>query len=189
MRASSVSTRCLPGDNHRVLIERVDVPGLLTDEDDLVELLRACVHAGASLGFLAPLSRAEAVDYWRSLHGEVTSGTRVVIIARDGDRILGTGQLRFETKDNGRHRAEIAKVMVNPDARRCGVGTRLMQELEAVARQAGIVLLYLDTSDGPGGARELYEALGWSHAGGVPGYALDPDGTPADNLIFYKRLD
>ena len=37
-------------------------------------------------------------------------------------------------------------------------------------------------------AEHLYRQLGWTPAGTIPGYALDPDGTPHDAVIFYKAL-
>ena len=169
-------------------IERIDVAGLAAATDELVDLIRACVDGGASLGFLAPMSETTARTHWEAVAPEISAGTRVVVVGRIDGRVVGSGQLRFETKENGRHRAEVAKVMVHPSHRRLGLARLLMDDLEHRATEAGIALLYLDTSEGPGGARPLYESLGWHHAGGVPGYALDPNGTPADNAIFYKWL-
>ena len=108
--------------------------------------------------------------------------------AEPHDRIIGSAQLNLASRPNGRHRAEVQKVMVSPSHRRRGLGSQLMARLETLARERGITLLHLDTSEGPGGARELYEALGYTYAGGIPGWALDPDGTPAQNAIFYKEL-
>jgi GNAT superfamily N-acetyltransferase len=156
----------------------------------LARLLVDCVHGGASLGFLAPLRTEEAAAYWEGLAASVADGTIRLLLARDGsDEVVGTGLLRFEQRPNGRHRAEVSKVMVAPGARGRGVATALMEALEREARAFGIVLLHLDTSEGPGGARGFYEELGWAYVGGIPGYALDPDGTPADNAIFYRRLE
>jgi GNAT superfamily N-acetyltransferase len=169
-------------------IAKMDRSGLEAAADELIDLIRSCVDGGASLGFLAPMTVETAASYWRSLMSEVDAETRILLLARSDGRVVGSGQLRFETKENGRHRAEIAKVMVAPDQRRRGIATGLMARLESAAADAGITLLYLDTSEGPGGARALYETLGYEYAGGVPGYALDPDRTPADNAIFYKWL-
>lgn len=63
-----------------------------------------------------------------------------------------------------------------------------MSELERVARDRGLRLLYLDTSEGRSGAQDFYESLGYLYAGGIPEWALDPDGTPARNAIDYKLL-
>lgn len=162
---------------------------LLAAIDDLVDLLRVCVQGGASLGFLAPLSDTEAENYWRGLVTQVEAGGRLVLVARmPGGRIVGSGQLAFESRPNGRHRAEVAKVMVLPSHRRRGVAAMLMGELERGARQRSLRLLVLDTSEGAGGAQAFYETLGYTYAGGIPGYALDPDGRPAKNAIYYKAL-
>jgi acetyltransferase len=156
----------------------------------LVNLLRACVHGGASLGFLAPLTDAEALDHWGIVESQVTAGHVWLLVAREGTEgdVVGSGQLRFETRSNGRHRAEVSKLMVRPSHRGLGLGRLLMNALEDHARDRSIRLLVLDTSEGHGGARELYEKLGYVYAGGIPDFALDPDGTPAKNAIFYKFL-
>lgn len=163
---------------------------LAAARDDLVTLLQSCVHSGASLGFLAPLSETEAGEYWDSLTPYVQSGSRAVLVARDdGDgRVVGSGQLAFESKPNGRHRAEVNKIMVLPSHRRRGIAARVMRELEQLAQERSVWLLFLDTSEGFGGARALYESLGYVYAGGIPDYALDPDGRPEKNAIYYKRL-
>jgi hypothetical protein len=51
----------------------------------------------------------------------------------------------------------------------------------------GKTLLGLDTCVG-GVAERLYARLGWTRAGVIPRYALYPDGTPCDSVIFWKAL-
>lgn len=160
-----------------------------TDRRELAELLTACVAHGASIGFLAPLAEAEADAYWAKIAADLPGGHRLLLVARDGDgRIVGSAQLAGETRANGRHRAEVQKVMVRPTHRRQGIAAQLMGELEAAARARGITLLFLDTSDSHAGARAFYEALSYVYVGGIPGYALDPKGVPEANAIFYKTL-
>lgn len=171
-------------------IEPLSASALVSAQDDLVDLLRACVHGGASIGFLAPLPGSEALDYWSALGPQLQSGSRTVLVAREGPdgQIVGSGQLAFESRRNGRHRAEVCKVMVLPSHRGRGIAARLMSELERHARERSIRLLFLDTSEGPGGARGFYETLGYTYVGGIPDYALDPDGRPVKNAIFFKTL-
>lgn len=155
----------------------------------LAEVLAECVAGGASIGFMPPVPRAEAEAYWKKVTGDVAGGARVILVVREADgRIVGTAQLAAETRANGRHRAEVQKVLVRPSHRRRGLARRLMADLEARARARGLTLLFLDTSEGRGGAQELYERLGYVYAGGIPGYALDPDGTPVKNAIYFKNL-
>lgn len=171
-------------------IELLDAALLATERDDLVTLLTECVAGGASIGFLAPLARAEAEAYWDHVRRELAAGCRVLLVAREPEqgRIVGAAQLAFEVRPNGRHRAEVQKVMVRPTARRRGIATRLMGALEARARSRGVSLLFLDTSDSHSGARPLYESLDYVYVGGIPGYALDPHGRPEPNAIYYKTL-
>ena len=132
----------------------------------------------------------EVGAYWRRVHAEAARQGRLILVAREtaAGRILGSAQLALESRANGRHRAEVQKVMVQPEHRRKGIAARLMAAVEAAARQRHVSLLFLDTSEGRGGAREFYAALGYQYVGGIPGYALDPDGTPAPNAIYYKEL-
>lgn len=157
---------------------------------ELGSLLAACVAGGASIGFLAPLPPAEADAYWRKIAGDLAGGQRVLLVAREAPdgAIIGSAQLLCETRPNGRHRAEVQKVMVQPSHRRQGIAARLMTEIEALAQMRGVRLLFLDTSDSHSGAREFYEALHYVYVGGIPGYALDPHGTPEKNAIYYKTL-
>lgn len=157
---------------------------------ELSALLAACVEGGASIGFLAPLAPAEADAYWEKIAGDLPNGFRLLLVAREasGGRIVGSAQLALESRANGRHRAEVQKVMVLPSHRRRGIAAQLMEEIEAVARTRGVRLLFLDTSDSHSGAREFYEALRYVYVGGIPGYALDPRGTPEKNAIYYKTL-
>jgi ribosomal protein S18 acetylase RimI-like enzyme len=69
-----------------------------------------------------------------------------------------------------------------------GVGSALMQAIEAAAKAHGRTLLFLDTSVGASGATRLYEKLGYTQCGGIPDYAMDPDGTLKPNAIFFKKI-
>ena len=171
-------------------IERLPDPVPSADFSALCALLAECVRLGASIGFVEPLSGEEAAAYWRKVQSEAASGGRLILVAREagGGPVVGSAQLAFESRANGRHRAEVQKVMVLASHRRKGVATALMKAVEAAAAGRNARLLHLDTSEGRGGAREFYEALGYTYVGGIPGYALDPDGTPASNAIFYKAL-
>lgn len=157
--------------------------------DELSALLLDAVAHGASIGFLAALTRAEAADYWRSILAELPGGARVLLGAFDGmGRLVGAVQLAMATRPNSRHRAEVQKLLVFGAARRRGIGAALMTRLEAEALAHGRTLLFLDTSVGAAGAEKFYDQLGYMRAGGIPEYAANPDGRLVPNVIFYKRL-
>ncbi|CAL9634422.1 GNAT family N-acetyltransferase [Streptomyces sp. NPDC057837] len=166
---------------------RLDETRLPGHAGALADLLAATVNGGASVGFLAPLGRAEALAWWRERAREVAAGRLAVWAAPDGDRVLGTVSLAFPAKPNSRHRAELVKLMVHPDARGRGLGRRLLATAENAAAAAGITLLHLDTETGSP-AERLYRSAGWTPVGVIPDYAARPDGAPAATTIYYKRV-
>lgn len=153
----------------------------------LTETLHASVHAGASIGFVLPFPKSAAEAFWRGLFPAIIAGDRLLFLARLEGRIVGTAQLVLAGMPNGRHRAEIAKVMVHPSARRRGLARALMQAAEAAARAHARRLLLLDTTTGRD-AERLYTALGYATIGTIPAYATDPDGTLHPTTIMAKDL-
>ena len=101
--------------------------------------------------------------------------------------LVGTVQLDLGMPENQPHRAEVEKLLVDPTARRRGVGRALMQRAEQAARRLGRSLLTLQTR-ADALAERLCRDLGWQEAGRVPGCALDADRTPVDCVILWKRL-
>ena len=155
--------------------------------DALGNLLADAVDGGASVGFVAPFGAREAADWWRSVSADIETRNVLLLVARLGDRIVGTVQLRLAPLPNARHRAEVAKLLVHRDVRRRGIARRLLAAIENVARREGRTLLVLDTISGSE-ADLLYHALGWTTVGSVPNYAAMPDGALAPTTYFYREL-
>ncbi|WP_328834180.1 GNAT family N-acetyltransferase [Streptomyces sp. NBC_00252] len=168
-------------------VRRLEAPQLIAAVDELTDLLIDTVEGGASIGFLAPLDRTAAVDWWRERADAVAAGHLAVWVALRGDRIVGTVSLAFPAKPNSRHRAELVKLMVHREARGEGLGRRLLTVAEDAAVAVGITLLHLDTeTDSP--AEHLYRSTGWTRAGVIPDYAASPDGVLRPTTLYYKRV-
>ncbi len=155
--------------------------------ESLADLLLDAVEGGASIGFMLPLERRRAVDYWQTLATALGREERALLIAEDTLGICGTVQLILNLPDNQPHRADIAKVIVHRRARRRGLGEALMHSAERTARECNRTLLVLDTvSQSP--AARLYERLGWVRSGDIPKFALFPDGELCSTTYFYRDL-
>lgn len=154
----------------------------------LAELLIDAVGSGASVGFMPPLSEAEALDYWREVIDALREKRRVLLAALDGDVVQGSVQLDLETRANGTHRAEAMKLFVHRRARRRGLAKALMSELESAARQLGRTLLMMDTRKG-GEAEKMCESLGYIRYGEVPNYACSKNGQLHTTVFFYRQLE
>ncbi len=171
-----------------ITIRRVGASEALACVDALSDVLIDCVEGGASVSFMLPITRQTAVAFWRRVVEGIENGERILLIAEDGDgRIVGTVQLITAQPENQPHRADVAKMLVSPSARRQGIAMRLMAAIDEEARQAGKFVLVLDTVTG-GDAERLYERSGWTRVGIVPNYALMPDGAFCGTTFFHKQL-
>ncbi|OYQ35926.1 hypothetical protein CHU95_06610 [Niveispirillum lacus] len=155
---------------------------------DLALVLAACVANGAAVGFLPPLDLDSAAAFWHGQEGAVRTGEKHILLAvTEAGRLIGTVTLALAPQVNGTHRAEIAKMLVHPDARRQGVAASLLKRAEEVARSKGRRLLVLDTREGDD-AERLYARLGWQSCGTIPDYALNGDGTSHTTHVMYRQL-
>jgi len=155
--------------------------------DALAELLIDCVEGGASVSFMHPLSRAQAVAFWRSVADGVAHNERALLVAEDALGICGTVQLVLAQPDNQPHRADLSKMLVSRRVRRMGLGAALMTAAESMAADCGKSLLVLDTITDSTAAR-LYERLGWTRVGEIPDYALMPYGGLSGTTVYYRRI-
>jgi acetyltransferase len=158
------------------------------DIEQLSHLLIDAVDSGASIGFMPPLLRTEALDYWRGVIDAMRQGSRVLLAAVDEDVIQGAVQLALEMRANGNHRAEAMKLFVHRRARRRGLARALMAEVELTARKLGLTLLVMDTRKG-GEAEKMCESMGYVRFGEVPNYARSADGRLHTTAFFYRQLE
>lgn len=168
-------------------IALVSGPELVTYADELAAVLIESVEGGASVGFLAPVDRADAAVWWRERAAAVEAGSHRVWIARDDEGVVGTIGLVKAPLPNARHRAEVAKLIVRPSARGRGVGRALLGAVEEWAAEEGLTLLVLDTET-DSVAERLYRSAGWIRCGSIPWYAADPSGTLKGTTLYYKAL-
>ncbi|CAI1778350.1 GNAT family N-acetyltransferase [Serratia entomophila] len=154
---------------------------------ELADMLHASVAQGASIGFVMPFTLEQAQAFWRRLLPAIERGERAMLVARQAGRVVGTVQLLLDMPDNGRHRAEVAKLMVHPQARRQGIAWRLMLEVQALAVRHRRRLLVLDTLTGDT-AEGMYRRLGFALAGSIPQYAMASNGGALDATSYMYKL-
>ncbi len=154
---------------------------------ELSDILVDAVANGASVNFLAGFTHDQARTFWRNQIPGIAAVEKQLLVADDGQTLVGTVMLMFAHQPNAPHRAEIGKMLVHSAARRRGLGRRLLAAAETAARAAGRTLLMLDTESGSAGDL-LYRSCGWIEVGRVPGHAFTPDGRLAETTVFYKQL-
>jgi GNAT superfamily N-acetyltransferase len=172
-----------------VTVRRLDPAGAAAAVPALADVLIDCVEGGASVSFMPPMTAEKATRFWTMVARGVERGERALLVAEDGDgRIVGTVQLVLALPENQPHRADVAKMLVHRTARRRGIAQRLMEAVEATAREEGRSLLVLDAVTG-GDAARLYARIGWQRVGDIPNFALMPDGAFCSTTYFYKVIE
>lgn len=168
-------------------VERLDAAGAQSAVPRLAALLKDCVDAGASVSYLPPLAPATATAFWTGAASKAAMGGRVIFAGWVDGILAGTVTLDLDMPPNQPHRADVAKLLVHPSARRRGLARALMARLEEEARAAGRKLLVLDTKAGDA-AEPLYRAMGWTEVGQIPDFAMNGDGSLSPTIFFWKRL-
>jgi putative acetyltransferase len=103
----------------------------------------------------------------------------VFVVVRDGERAVACGGVaRFDET-----RAEVKRMYVLPEARGRGLGRRVLEELEAQARELGYAALLLETGDKSDAALALYRSSGFASIRCWPPYD-----SRSLSLCFEKRL-
>ena len=170
-----------------VHIQRCSARKAAEQRAGLSALLQDVVNAGAAVSFLAPLLPEAAEGYWKDVEAALGRGHHELLVAERDGTVVGSVQLSLAPWPNGRHRAEVAKLLVLNAARRQGIGRALLREVEEVAKSHGRTLLVLDTREGDVG-ETLYQAQGYVRAGRIPDYARSSSGGYHATIYYYRVL-
>ena len=124
--------------------------------------LAALQDSPSAFGSTLARERAYAEDDWRRWIGRSRMGDRQVIyLALDGDRCVGlVGAFEHEA-----HLVRLISMWVAPDARRRGLGRRLVDEVINWTRSIGKVGIELHVTEGNEAAENLYREMGFQPTG------------------------
>jgi ribosomal protein S18 acetylase RimI-like enzyme len=139
-----------------------------------------------ALGALDSVSHATLMRSYRDTVAALDD-QRILLVAEEGNEVLGMAQLVSSRATNADHRAEIQRVGVAAKARGRGVGRQLMTAVEWAARERGLTLLWLTTHDGSD-ACSFYERIGYTKLGVMPNYSRRPDGTLWPGAYYFREL-
>ena len=108
---------------------------------------------------------------------ELTPPAGALVVARVQGRAVGCGAIKFHPGAP----AELKRMWVAPEARGLGLGRRLLQELERLARDEGVAVVRLETNRALSEAIGLYRGHGFQE---VPAF----NDEPYAHHWFEKRL-
>jgi ribosomal-protein-alanine N-acetyltransferase len=150
--------------------------------------MRACVRAGGvgDLAKVVALERgvAEAPHWGEGEYAALVDGQtsrvqgggvrRCLFVAEDEDRVVGfaVGKVVGVGPEG---MGEMESVVVDPTARRAGVGRALCGAVVGWSKEQGAAAVELEVRAGSAGAIALYEGMGFVEQGRRPGYYHAPD--------------
>jgi len=156
---------------------------------DLTDVFVDTVNNGSPLGFMPPITRDAARDFWITLLPELEAGSRLLLVAsNEQGRVVGSGQLALSQRSNSPHRAELQRLFVSRTVRGQGIGASLVLALQNIARQYGRSLITLSTRHNEP-AEDFYMALGYTVVGVIPGWTIGRDGERYDHATLYLQLE
>ena len=153
-------------------VEAVTIQQERPDQAEVVRLIEALdVYATA----LYPPESNHLLDVAALCEPSVT-----FLVARDGAEAVGCGAILRDPRGWG----ELKRMYVCPDRRGRRIGAALLAKLEAIAREAGLTLLRLETGIHNTEALGLYRRAGFIECGPFGDYAPD-----ALSVFMEKRVD
>jgi GNAT superfamily N-acetyltransferase len=102
-----------------------------------------------------------------SLPGKYAAPLGCVLLAFDGDQLIGCGAMRPIDETT----AEMKRLYVRQAGRGQQLGRRLAEQICASAREAGFARICLDTLAHMAPAQQLYASLGFA---AIPAYVFNP---------------
>lgn len=163
---------------------------LQLEEDDLqalCEAVDAAILDGGGFGWLNPQGRQVLERYFRGL---LLVPERMLFAVRHQGVIVGCAQLVRAPRNNEAQAmcVTLMHLFVAPYARKLGLGTQLLREVENAAHSMGYRVLNVDVPETQSAAVALFRKAGFEQWGTHPYYARVGEQT-VHGLYFSKLLD
>jgi GNAT superfamily N-acetyltransferase len=110
------------------------------------------------------------------------------LVAIDNDRIVANGTLKFNMIGWRKHQGEL-RTTVDPEYRKQGVSTVLIENMIEIAKDMGLEQLTAEFSPTLDEAYFLFEKMGFKEAAVLKNFIKDQDGNYQDLVVMIMDLD
>jgi ribosomal protein S18 acetylase RimI-like enzyme len=148
-------------------------------------MLRQLVAGGAAIGWVQPPDPAEVAGLLRDVAAAGRRGDAYLAAAWAGADLAGLGYWQRYDRPTYRPHADVHKIAIAPARQGLGIGRLLMTELISSATDAGIEILTLDFRGDNERAARLYQSVGFTEYGRLPGFVAF--GAARYDRVLYAR--
>lgn len=146
------------------------------------DILQPVFRAGDTYSFPRDITSDQARQAW------VHAPAQTFVAVGEDNKILGTYYLKANQPGQGAHVCNCGYA-VSPSARGRSVATQMCEHSQAIAREAGFRDMQFNLVVATNwGAVRLWERLGFSIVGTLPGAFNHPAKGDVDAYVMYKRL-
>jgi L-amino acid N-acyltransferase YncA len=139
-----------------------------------------------TIGFPEPLDPIEGEQLIAKLNDDVKAGRSYVLVAEQGDKVVGQLILTPHRLPNCKHLVELSRGIIDPSFRGTGLALSAFKEIARKCEEIGGEVIYLDVRAGTVAA-ELWKSFGFVPFGKLPDYAR-VNGRRYDGLYMSQRI-
>lgn len=166
----------------------VDPPVTSDLVNEMTDLWVRVTNAGGSAGFVAPVTFEQVRPTTVSILSRVIDGTDTLVALTEGEAIVGWCVLASNDSPPRQGWRTVRHVQVDPSRQGSGLGGRLLQAVDTVARSVlDLEALTLKVRTGTG-AEEFYLRHGFVEVGRLPRAVRISADDYRDDIIMWRRL-
>ena len=181
MRAGTIFRRFQARDGREVTFRAPQ----WSDLDDMLEFINSLVDESAPILKNTKMTRAGEIDWLARYLSKLEKGKIVGIVAEVDGRFVG--HVAVGPKMERSNHVGVLGISLKDGYRDAGIGTEMMNEVEAQARGIGLEVVTLETFATNKRAIHVYEKVGFTVVGRIPKGARMLDGF-VDVLIMAKEI-
>lgn len=156
------------------------------DLDYCLTLINALIDEQADITLCEPISRDAEIEWLSNRLAAIEKDEVVQIVAEVNQHIIANSELEIKTGQRS-HVGDIG-IIIHQDYRDIGIGTEMLKQLIAQARERGLKLVKLGVFETNKRAKHVYEQLGFRECGRIPG-EIYKNGQYIDHITMVKNLD
>ncbi|MGD2201457.1 MAG: GNAT family N-acetyltransferase [Candidatus Bathyarchaeota archaeon] len=156
-----------------------------SDLDDMLEFINSLVDEGAPIQLNTRLTRESEVDWLAGYLSKLEKDEIVGVVAEVDGRFVG--QVQVNPKRGRSSHVGVLGISLKEGYRDVGIGTELMDEAAAQAKEMGLEVLTLEVFANNERAIHVYEKSGYREVGRIPRHNL-MNGEYIDNMVMARDL-